>query len=67
MNSKTQLVYAGLLGLTVREWEDLTEAIDRYNALPEYEKQKEFTVNRESAQKAHLGPMSSNSCPCCGR
>lgn len=70
MNDKTRRAFNVWLHLSVVEREELDRAIRQYQIKSPYEKQRSERELRESiegAQKAHLGPLSSNICPYCGR
>lgn len=63
MNEKTNLVFKGFIELTGSEKSDFVDALNDY-----YKKNtKERTELAQVYKRVTLGPLSSATCPCCGR
>jgi len=63
MSKTTEMVVAGYLKLTDAEKREFFKGIEEYQKRSEWERRQFW----ESITKAHLGPLSSSACPCCGR
>ena len=65
MNKKTELVFKGFLELSTSEESDLIEAMNDY--LKKNTKERNELAEVYKSRRVTLGPLSSDTCPCCGR
>lgn len=63
MNKKTELVFAGWLGLNPDELEELNNAINNYMGQSQ---NRQIEIARDLNQSIRLGPLE-QACPCCGK
>jgi len=65
MNKKTELVFKGFLELSASEESDFFEAMNDY--LKKNTKERIELAEVYKSTRLTLGPLSSETCPCCGR
>jgi hypothetical protein len=65
MNNKTKMVFAGFLELADSDKSELIHAINEY--YEEYRQSGGSLKEFSELKRVTLGPLSSDSCPCCGR
>jgi hypothetical protein len=66
VNNRTRLVFLGWTNLTSSEKAELVKKINEYEDMTPREKETEERF-QESVKGVDLGPLSSTTCPCCGR
>lgn len=64
MNKKTECVFNGWTHLTEDEKKELVDAIKKYEDAGIVEKRR---LKELVERSVHLGPLTSDVCPCCGR
>lgn len=65
MNKRTKLVFAGFIELTTSERNELIDEMNKFVKM-EY-KERSALAEEYKSLKVSLGPISTETCPCCGR
>lgn len=65
MNKKVELVYKGFLTLSAAERDELIKAINTY--INSTYKERSDLEEVYKTRRITLGPLPSDTCPCCGR